>query len=393
MTIAPLLVALVLTQNTSRTRVCDGSGNCATITNKKLDVNASVSVPGMDPVLVQTVTPKFDAVWVTSTLGAGSAVSASQAGTWTVQPGNTANSTPWVVKIVDAAGADMDLFKPADLYTAANDHGILILGQDSGAPARYRPLLMNTSGAVRIDPVGTTTQPVNVGAINGVTPLMGNGATGTGSQRVTVASDNTPFAVKVDQTTPGTTNAVALAQVGSTTTVTGGVNGSMGVGGNTAHSSTWNNVNPVGLGAYAEADAAALDASGVAEADITRLKATLEGRLMVDTTHPFRFQCTRDAQTGSGVCANSATIGGNLHVTDIVLSNGGTAQNIKVTYGTGSTCGTGTTLIMPTTYFAVNGGAVWSSFTPFRVPTGNDVCCVISGSTAHSCTVRGFIGL
>jgi hypothetical protein len=54
-------------------------------------------------------------------------------------------------------------------------------------------------------------QSVNVAQVNGVTALMGNGVTGTGSQRVTVASDNTPFAVKIDQTTPGTTNLVALA--------------------------------------------------------------------------------------------------------------------------------------------------------------------------------------
>jgi len=36
---------------------------------------------------------------------------------------------------------------------------------------------------------------VNVAQINGVTPLMGNGTTGTGSPRVTIASDNTPFNV------------------------------------------------------------------------------------------------------------------------------------------------------------------------------------------------------
>lgn len=35
----------------------------------------------------------------------------------------------------------------------------------------------------------------NVAKINNVTPLMGNGVTGTGSQRVTIASDNTAFAV------------------------------------------------------------------------------------------------------------------------------------------------------------------------------------------------------
>lgn len=39
-------------------------------------------------------------------------------------------------------------------------------------------------------------QSVNNAQINGVTPLMGNGVTGTGSQRVTIASDNLPIAHK-----------------------------------------------------------------------------------------------------------------------------------------------------------------------------------------------------
>lgn len=42
----------------------------------------------------------------------------------------------------------------------------------------------------------------NIAQINGVTPLMGNGVTGTGSQRVTVASDNTAFTVNPTSATP-----------------------------------------------------------------------------------------------------------------------------------------------------------------------------------------------
>lgn len=42
-------------------------------------------------------------------------------------------------------------------------------------------------------------QSVNVSQINAVTPLMGNGVTGTGSQRVTIASDNTAFSVNAVQ--------------------------------------------------------------------------------------------------------------------------------------------------------------------------------------------------
>ena len=43
-------------------------------------------------------------------------------------------------------------------------------------------------------------QSVNVSQINAVTPLMGNGVTGTGSQRVTIASDNTAFSVNAAAT-------------------------------------------------------------------------------------------------------------------------------------------------------------------------------------------------
>lgn len=45
----------------------------------------------------------------------------------------------------------------------------------------------------------TANQSVNVAQINGVTALMGNGVTGTGSQRVTIASDNTAFTVNAAQ--------------------------------------------------------------------------------------------------------------------------------------------------------------------------------------------------
>lgn len=53
-------------------------------------------------------------------------------------------------------------------------------------------------------------QSVNVSQINAVTPLMGNGVTGPGSQRVTIASDNTAFSVNAAHLpSASTTNAVA----------------------------------------------------------------------------------------------------------------------------------------------------------------------------------------
>ena len=52
-------------------------------------------------------------------------------------------------------------------------------------------------------------QSINVAQINGVSPLMGNGVTGTGSPRVTISSDNTPTALLA----PGTASTNALTTV------------------------------------------------------------------------------------------------------------------------------------------------------------------------------------
>lgn len=55
---------------------------------------------------------------------------------------------------------------------------------------------------------GTSPWVDNVSQINGVTPLMGNGATGTGSLRVTIASDNTAFSVNAAATLAAETTKV-----------------------------------------------------------------------------------------------------------------------------------------------------------------------------------------
>jgi hypothetical protein len=70
-------------------------------------------------------------------------------------------------------------------------------------------------------------QSVNVSQINAVTPLMGNGVTGTGSPRVTIASDNTAFTVNAAQSgtwtvQPGNTANTTPWLVTQTPAVSGG---------------------------------------------------------------------------------------------------------------------------------------------------------------------------
>lgn len=64
-------------------------------------------------------------------------------------------------------------------------------------------------------------QSVNVSQVNGVTPLMGNGVTGTGSMRVTIASDTTansnPYLVTQRPATTGGLS-IATGSIGATKT-------------------------------------------------------------------------------------------------------------------------------------------------------------------------------
>ena len=88
----------------------------------------------------------------------------------------------------------------------------------AGASGSYAPLQMDSTGNLRVTGSLTTTpsgtQDVNLIQAGGNTLLVGNGVTGTGSPRVTIASDNTAFTVNAAQS--GTWN------IGTVTTLTGG---------------------------------------------------------------------------------------------------------------------------------------------------------------------------
>lgn len=89
------------------------------------------------------------------------------------------------------------------------------------AAAPVQVSLANTGSNVTAVSVSlAANQSVNEAQINGVTPLMGNGATGTGSQRVTIASDNTAFGVNATLQASATT---AIGKVDPNTIATWGL--------------------------------------------------------------------------------------------------------------------------------------------------------------------------
>jgi hypothetical protein len=223
--------------------------------------------------------PISGTISISGTTTVSGTVTANQGGTWTVQPGNTANTTPWLVSAAQSGawtvaatqsgtwnitnisgtislptGAATSANQPSNAAlgsTTSGQTGHLALGAVTTAAPTYttaqsNALSLTTAGALRTDASATTqpisgsvsisgtvgvtqstspwvvsltsttitgtvavtqsgswslaaNQSVNTAQINGVAPLMGNGVTGTGSQRVTIASDNTAFSVNAVQ--------------------------------------------------------------------------------------------------------------------------------------------------------------------------------------------------
>lgn len=109
-------------------------------------------------------------------------VAATQSGTWNI------TNVSGTVSLPTGAATESTLSTLNGKVTACNTGAVVI---SSGSVTVSGTVAATQSGAWSL----SANQSVNVSQINAVTPLMGNGVTGTGSQRVTIASDNTAFTV------------------------------------------------------------------------------------------------------------------------------------------------------------------------------------------------------
>ena len=120
------------------------------------------------------------------------ATQSAQSGTWTVQPGNTANTTPWLV-------SDQHSNTTADYDSGAGTQNITMFGV--ALPASGGAVAGGTSSnPIRTDPTGTTTQPVsgtvtanigtgNLAGITGVVHIDDNAGSVTVDGSVTAVTD------------------------------------------------------------------------------------------------------------------------------------------------------------------------------------------------------------
>lgn len=104
------------------------------------------------------------------------------------------------------------------------------------------------------------------------------------------------------------------------------------------------------------------------------------------------FNCAISGATADTVCKTAPGAGVRFYITSVVVSNAGTAQTVRLITGTGTTCGTGTAVVVPLLNLAINDTVTMSFPTAVETALNVDLCSDISGTTAHSVLVSGYLG-
>lgn len=150
--------------------------------------------------------------------------------------------------------------------------------------------------------------------------------------------------------------------------------------------------NPVRTGGVAIADGAV---TATTAGRMYNVPEDTQRRVLVRDYHPNFATWDTGAATVTATTQIATTSGGGLsyYITDIMLSNGATAQTVAVVSSTtaGNACATSPTSVIPPVSLSVNGGYAVSRKTPIKVTANSALCCKISGSTAFSCQLSGFI--
>jgi hypothetical protein len=146
-------------------------------------------------------------------------VTANQGGTWTVQPGNTANTTPWLQIIRDAAGnargANVDasnrLNTAPSLVSGAVASGAYASGAyASGSVASGAYASGSIASGAMVD-LGAQADAACATDTGTCTLIALTKKTNQNTSSAVAAGTNIIGKVGIDQTTPGTTNAVAIS--------------------------------------------------------------------------------------------------------------------------------------------------------------------------------------
>lgn len=371
-------------------------------------------------------------------IASGTALPASQSGTWTVQPGNTANTTPWLATI--AQGGNSAVVKGASATPGASDPALTV----SLSPNSNGLITTGTAGAassqvVTVQGIASMTALTVSGTISG-TGTAGSAASGVmtvqGIASMTPVQVSQATAASLNATVVGTgTFAVQAAQsgtwnVGTVTTVTtlstltgGGVASAAADSGNPIKIGGKYNASPITLtdgnrgdlqldvNGYVKVNV--VTATGLAQGSTTSgqtgslvmaavttavpayttaqtspLSMTTDGALRVASNDP----CQNIAKTYTPVSIASATTtriiapaaSKKTYICSMILT-AAAAINVGIVEGTGGTCGSGTAGVIGGTTAATgpnllaNGG--------FVIGSGGNAVAATAGTNVDFCLI------
>lgn len=152
-------------------------------------------------------------------------VAATQSGTWTVQPGNTANTTPWLVKLHD--GTNAPAVKLSSAGASGSDYGIVVTF-GSAAQAQVVGTVAAGSAIGSSAPVmmggsdGTNVRRIKVDTSGNQIAIVSDGTSNAAVKAASTAPAASDPALVVTQSPNGTSRTASLTQVTSSGTVSAG---------------------------------------------------------------------------------------------------------------------------------------------------------------------------
>lgn len=258
---------------------------------------------------------------------------------------------------ISAASLPLPTGAAQEHTTAASPHSCRI----SDGAAFLVPLTDTQLRATPVPVSGTVTvgtfpdnEPINIAQINGVTPLMGSGATGTGSHRVTPATDSPTF---------GTANGSIPAQ------------------------SQLSSGRAVAYGSSPTAVTAGNNAPVITD---------LEGIPYVNMGHPRSVFCQMAAGTGTTLAelTGCAAVASNSYYIKSIVMTGGIATAATVPAlirsGTGSNCATGT-VTWATCWHGAAGSCVFYFDPPIKVTQAHAICHIDATAGTKSVMLTAYI--
>lgn len=174
------------------------------------------------------------------------------------------------------------------------------------------------------------------------------------------------------------------------TTITGVTmsNAGMQITGDEAHDAP-DAGNPVKIGGKAVNFDGTAPVTPVAENDRTNALTDAHGALLIRGDQPYRWQATDNQSSAQTNTALQGAPGASLslYITDMIISNGAVAGNVKIVEDTGGSPAD----IIEVMYFAINGGMSKRFATPIKITANKNVGYTSVTSTTHSVTLSGFI--